>query len=163
MEDLRIVQDGAKSLWIEGPIVVPRIPGTKALALEDILGTKTRPVLYQADSVGRVDDAEIRGEEEAWVQAELDKRGRWIERIKFWIARSGLDWRAYMKQLGLPAFGGTELVHRPTYKVDPADVRATLREAGLPMSAGLKAALASYEELETESLVSELRRSGVRV
>jgi len=159
-EPLRIIQDGARSMWVEGPIVLPHPPGLKAITLEDLLAKDARTVVYQAEKVGRVDDAELWGEadEQAWLQAELDKRSKYLDRLRAFAERKGLTFGSILagmqsavargrEHLGIKA---VELVHTPTYR-GTFDLDAALQFASPKGRAAILAA-------ELEPVVDSLER-----
>jgi hypothetical protein len=146
MNELRILQDGNKSLWLEGSLYVPRFKGIKAFTLDDLLAGNKRGVIYADDLVGRVDDAEFEGEEEAWIQAELQKRSKWLDRIRYFAERKGLNLRALLERLQPGGLRAVEIAHRPGYYADLAETLVTYQRAGIEIPPAVKALLV-YPEL----------------
>jgi hypothetical protein len=156
MNEVRVVQDGARSIWIEGPVAVPRL-GIKAVTAADLLTRDARSVTYVGDYVGRVDDAEVR-EEQAWVQAELDKHSRWLDRIRAFAERSGLTLSSVMGGRSPSRhLAGIAIEHRPTYRGTFLSAKDML-DLGFAMSPAAKQAMV---EAEIAELIESLRRHGI--
>jgi hypothetical protein len=145
----RLVQDGNRSLIIEGHVALPRVVGVKASALIDQLATRA-PVLYTGEPVGRVEDAELTGEDEAFVAAELGKAARYYQRVADLVRRQALGARVLPER----ARSVVDLVHRPTYRVLGADARGLIdlyRRAGLEISPAAMKALSEAEDIENQA------------
>lgn len=142
-DEVRVIQDGNRLLVVEARVSVPPA-SLKGASLADVL--KGAPVTYTAEKVGRVDDAEEEDDAAAWVQAQLDKRSRYLDRIRHFLERRGLAAR--------PSLGGplVELQHRKTYDALPADLAEYYAEAGIELPPAVKAAIVN----EADEIVRRL-------
>lgn len=164
---LQIIQDGSRSLWAEGPIALPRRPGLKSVTAADLLAPNVRNVIYgfDAERVGHVDDAEQVDEEQAWLQAELDKRSKWLIRIRDLAQRQGLRLAAILGSreraglAGLPV-KAVAIEHTPTYHVDPQAHLKACEEAGIELPSQLRHELVSASLAD---VFGSLRRAGYQV
>jgi hypothetical protein len=159
-EPLRIIELRNRSLWVEGGLHLPRsADGLKAaFTLDDLLGDgDKRSVIYGSDPVAQVADAELEDDEEAWILGELDKRNRWLDKLRYFAERKGLNLRGLFEQLQPGGLRAVEIAHRPTYTVSPSEVRGTLSSLGIPVSPALKAAL---EQEEIAEVVERLQKMG---
>jgi hypothetical protein len=143
---LRVVFEGNRTLVLEGSLYVPRFDGIKAFTLDDLLARGNRSVVYGWDPVGRVDDAELEGDEEAWVQAELDKRNKYLDTIRRFAERKGLNLRGLFERLQPGGLRGVAITHRPGYHADLAETLVAYQEAGIEIPPAVKALLV-YPEL----------------
>ncbi len=160
---VEIVQDGNHLLVIAGfaPVDAARGIAAKSLDFGPALGSGVLPVEYSAIKLGRVDDSEWEPVEgRLWVQAQLDKRHRYVAMIRDLIERKALTltpgMAAFLQGQECPRTSqpivSLGLIHRGIHHAVAGDTLAYMQSVRAVMSpAGLR-------EIERAALLEERER-----
>ena len=123
---VRIVQDGNRSLIIEGRVALPRLVGTKAVELA------TLPVRYLDEEAGEVEDYDLDdSHHSAWVMAQLAKSAKQAHYIRSLIEHDALAYSPRVAK-GLPVYRGRSASDAIGRVSDTAQPLSHVRELAQP-------------------------------